>query len=390
MNLARLPAGSHGAGMRIAAASTMKIGLLTFHRCINYGSYWQARCLLQALRSRGHDAVLLDHRSRRIDLAEWRCALRPALPAPAFRSDRSLYASKARRFLDALAALPSSPGFDLDSPRGTDSYDLVIVGSDEVWNLNHPWYGRCPLFFGERVQARRLAAYGASFGNYPAGMGLPHAWAKRLSSFDLISVRDGNSREIVSGALGIEPDVVLDPCLQFPLGAEHREADHAEHGDAYVAVYGHSFSGWFANALRDWARRRDLKLVSIGYRNAWADDNWISAGPEEFRHFMAGARAIATNFFHGCVFALREWKPFVCERSPYRSIKIGELMALAGTSEHLVCEQSPWQTYEARLDPPLSIDIARRLEQGRRASEAYLDRVLSHDSPLAEEPRYAA
>jgi hypothetical protein len=65
-------------------------------------------------------------------------------------------------------------------------------------------------------------------------------------------------------------------------------------------------------------------------------------------------------------------------------------MALAGTSEHLVSEQSPWQTYEARLDSPLSIDIARRLEQRRRASEAYLDRVLSQDSPRAEEPRYAA
>ena len=374
--------------MRIAAAGTMKIGLLTFHRCINYGSYWQARCLLQALRSRGHDAVLLDHRSRRIDMAEWRCALRPAWPA-SFRSDGALYASKARRLLDALAALPRSPGFDLDSPRGTDPYDLVIVGSDEVWNLDHPWYGECPLFFGERVRAHRLAAYGASFGSYAADKGLPHAWAKRLGSFDLISVRDGNSRAIVEGALGVEAEVVLDPCLQFPLG-EHRDANRAEHGDAYVAVYGHSFSGWFAHALRDWARRRDLRLVSIGYRNAWADDSWISAGPEDFRHFMAGARAIATNFFHGCVFALREWKPFVCERSPYRTIKIGELMALAGTSEHLVSEQSPWQTYEARLDSPLSIDIARRLEQRRRASEAYLDRVLSQDSPRAEEPRYAA
>jgi hypothetical protein len=266
----------------------------------------------------------------------------------------------------------------------------VIVGSDEVWNLDHPWYGDCPLFFGERVRARRLAAYGASFGSYPAGKGLPRAWAKRLSGFDLISVRDGNSRALVGGALGVEPELVLDPCLQFPLGAEHRETSRAGRGDAYVAVYGHSFSGWFANALRDWARRRDLRLVSIGYRNTWTDDNWISAGPEDFRHFMAGARAVATNFFHGCVFALREWKPFVCEGSPYRSIKISELMALAGTSAHLVSEQSPWQTYDARLDEPLSIDIARRLEQRRRVSEAYLDRVLSHDSPLQEEPRYAA
>ena len=33
-----------------------KIGILTFHRCINYGAYWQARCLLEHLRSLGHEA----------------------------------------------------------------------------------------------------------------------------------------------------------------------------------------------------------------------------------------------------------------------------------------------------------------------------------------------
>ena len=32
----------------------MKVGVLTFHRCINFGSYWQARCLVEGLRSRGH------------------------------------------------------------------------------------------------------------------------------------------------------------------------------------------------------------------------------------------------------------------------------------------------------------------------------------------------
>src|SRR5690606_27642994 len=40
-----------------------KIGILTFHRCINYGSYWQARCLIEGLRRMGADAVLLDHDS---------------------------------------------------------------------------------------------------------------------------------------------------------------------------------------------------------------------------------------------------------------------------------------------------------------------------------------
>src|SRR5215207_7649203 len=103
----------------------MKIGVLTFHRCINYGSYWQARCLVDALRARGHHAVLLDHRSRKVNIAEWKCALRPVRLARGPASDQPLYARKARKFFSALDALPHSPHFELNEPEGLENLDLV-------------------------------------------------------------------------------------------------------------------------------------------------------------------------------------------------------------------------------------------------------------------------
>src|SRR4051794_6038384 len=69
-----------------------RIGVLTYHRCINYGSYWQARCLAEGLRARGHDAVLLDHHCAWATRAEWRCALQPLLPARGPSADLALYA----------------------------------------------------------------------------------------------------------------------------------------------------------------------------------------------------------------------------------------------------------------------------------------------------------
>jgi len=69
----------------------LKIGILTFHRCINYGSYWQARCLAEGLMERGHKVVILDHDSGRVNMAEWKCAMQPVLPTPVPPSDRALY-----------------------------------------------------------------------------------------------------------------------------------------------------------------------------------------------------------------------------------------------------------------------------------------------------------
>ena len=75
-----------------------RIGVLTFHRCINHGSYWQARCLLDGLCARGHRAELLDHHSRKVDVAEWRCALRPTLPTHVPRADHRPYRDKVEKF----------------------------------------------------------------------------------------------------------------------------------------------------------------------------------------------------------------------------------------------------------------------------------------------------
>jgi Polysaccharide pyruvyl transferase len=351
-----------------------KMGVLTFHRCINYGSYWQARCLVEGLRARGHDTTIVNHDSWRITIAEWKCGFRPVLPTSVPTRDYILYGVKMLKFFRTSASLPRSARFALEKPADMESFDLVVVGSDEVWNLRHPWYGGCALFFGTGVRARRLASYAASFGNYDASHGLEQTWASRLRDFASISVRDENSRSIIKTALGLEPELVLDPCLQFRPRPEGRWRGPRR---PFVAVYGHNFSEAFSREVRRWAKSRGHLLVSLGYRNAWADRQWITADPHDFAHFIAQANAVATNFFHGCVFALRYAKPLVCESSPYRSVKVQNLMATVGGERHLVSEDTPAATYDARLGEPVAPGILHRIDCLRRRSEAYLDNVLA-------------
>ena len=156
---------------------------------------------ISPLRSRGLEPIVLDHRSDRVSRAEWRCALQPLLPVRTSAADSRLYASKIRKFLKAIEALPLSGAFALDDPTGSESCDLVIVGSDEVWNLRHPWYGGCRLFYGDQLTARRLVSYAATFGNHPAATGLESFWAEGLRKFESISVRDGNSKTIVENSI---------------------------------------------------------------------------------------------------------------------------------------------------------------------------------------------
>jgi hypothetical protein len=350
------------------APASRRIGVLTFHRCINYGSYWQARQLVDGVRAMGHEVELLDHESARVTWAERRCAFQPTLPARATRADMRRYGAKTRRFENAFATLPLSDPFPLDDPNTADCYRAVIVGSDEVWNLSHPWYGGEPIFYGDGLAADRLVSYAASFGNTDADAGLDPAWGERLCAFDSLSVRDENSRALVRNATGRDPALVLDPVLQFP--PEVEAADEPP----FVALYGHNFPDWFAGAVRAWADRRELKLLSIGYRNDWADAHRIEAGPIEFASLIAGAAAVVTNFFHGCVFSLVNAKPFACVASSYRSNKVRDLTAALGAERHLIGEG---EALGDVLDAPLAPEIGRRIDALRAQSSAYLAAALA-------------
>jgi hypothetical protein len=355
-------------------ASIRKVGVLTFHRSINYGSYWQARCLVEGLRQRGYEAELLDHDCRCVRQAELSCALQPHLPRRTPRRFLKSYAAKTRKFVNAVAALPLSRRFSLHEPAQAGDYDAIVVGSDEVWNFRHPWFGSKPIFFGDGLKAARLVSYAASFGNHSAWDGIDQEWARKLERFSAISVRDENSWHLVRGGTGREPSLTLDPCLQFPLSIRD-EASPSDRGD-YAVIYGHGFPAWLKRRTRHWAEKRNLRLVSIGYLNRWADDQLVTLGPVEFARLVAGARAVITNFFHGCVFAILNGKPWVSCPSAYRSIKIPDLVTVLEAQQRLIDEQTPPADIDELLETPIQPKVEERIEELRARSDEYLDAAL--------------
>jgi hypothetical protein len=354
-------------------ARAQRIGVLTFHKCINYGSYWQARCLTEGLRARGHDAELLDHDCACVRSAEAKCALQPKLPERTPPDQLPRYRAKVRKFLSAIAGLPLSRTFSLHDPQAAGEYDTIVVGSDEVWNFRHPWYGSMPIFFGEGLKADRLISYAASYGNHSAWDGMNGDWAERLYRFSAISVRDENSRHLVRGGIEREPAIVLDPCLQF---ADAIPRQKPPRRGPYAIVYGHGFPAWLKRGVRSWAKHRRIALVSLGYSNDFADEQRINAGPMEFARLMAGASAVVTNFFHGCVFALLNGKPWASAPSDYRSIKIPDLAASLGAGRRIVDERTSERRLSELLETPAQAEVLASIAQARARSNAFLDAAL--------------
>lgn len=196
------------------------------------------------------------------------------------------------------------------------SADLLIVGSDEVFNYtqNHI-FGYVPVLFGHGVTARRLISYAASAG-YASLADVKNdemfdELRGGLGKFDNISVRDENTKEMVVGVLGKKPILVVDPTLLYDFSKEIPKLP--QRSDKYLLVYayeGRMESPEEVDKIKDFARSRKLKIVSPGFFHAWCDEN-VVVSPFELLAYFQNAEFVITDTFHGSIFAIKARKTFV-------------------------------------------------------------------------------
>ena len=199
----------------------MKIGIITFHAAMNYGSVLQAFALQEYLRSRGNDVRIIDFRS---------AAQRRLYPAPV--SFGSLYNAKrtVRRLLcdwkevrfmaekqSAFRAFASGRLRLTDKCFKTGSalrsydwscFDMIVSGSDQIWNPSAIDFSEVYfLNFTDRV---RKVAYAPSAGPHPHVSGSMSGIPNLLSCYEAISVREKSTADFFSlGDVPVLPDPVL-------------------------------------------------------------------------------------------------------------------------------------------------------------------------------------
>lgn len=214
----------------------MRIGIITFHASLNYGSALQAFALQEYLRARGHEAVIIDYSSP---------AQRRLYPAPV--SFSSVYNAKKslRRILSGWDELrfmdrkrKAFGTFRKNHMQLTDtsfrkerdlenydwsSFDMLVSGSDQIWNPSAIDFSTAYfLDFLHGPGAPRKVAYAPSsgplHGSVPPVCSIPGA-SHALSEYEAISVREKGTAEMLeksglipsseTGGIPVMPDPVL-------------------------------------------------------------------------------------------------------------------------------------------------------------------------------------
>lgn len=206
----------------------MRIGILTFHRSINYGAYMQSYALSSTLKQRypQHDVEIIDfeylkkHNHYRLATKRFPLGIELSIQ----------YA----RFQNALTLLPlSEQSFITDNTDGLceylkNNYDIVIVGSDAVWAyqnkmpLDNPYW-----LFGERLNGVIKMSYAASgFTTKFDSISKEERFfiRERLKDFTYIGVRDDATKSFINSLdlnkpifLNNDPTMFLEPASDVRL-----------------------------------------------------------------------------------------------------------------------------------------------------------------------------
>lgn len=326
----------------------MKIGILTFHRAINYGAVLQCYALCEVLKGMGHDVEVIDYRPPYIE--KYRSLLyRKVFKKLRFvaklkyislmpinyihrRKSASVFDSFITKYLKISSTVK-------DINHIPNDYSAIIFGSDQIWSPRI-----CeefdPVFWGQLKKDRtKFIVYSASLGEH--NQLSTKDWkeiGRMIKSFDFVSVREMTFQLNLRQQINYNAIVTLDPTLLAPRKIFDDIAVKPKE-DKYVLLYTVEKSEMAYLLAKRVAQERNCKLIRLkaiaGIRNKENLYLRDAVSPAEFLGYFKYAEFIVTVSFHGTAFSLIFNKNFYTVHSQ-KEDRAFNLLNSVGLSDRLV------------------------------------------------------
>lgn len=290
----------------------MKIGIVTFQRADNQGALLQCYALYSYLKEFESETEVIDYRN---NVIENRYKMFPCLrkiTSTCKRWCKSImnYPTLKKRH-ENFSRLREMIGFSssvtaAELKQGSCDYDLIITGSDQVWNTKITG-GFDDIYYLDFPGGFVKGSYAASIGSTDNNDFRNKNFGNALSQFDMISVREKDAVDFVSEAAGKEVFQCVDPTLllgreKWDIIAEKAEVNLPE---KYILLYYVQENSELKKIAEKLAKERGIPVVCFN-RSDKIDCRVIhnaAAGPMEFVKLIRNAETVVTSSFHATAFS---------------------------------------------------------------------------------------
>lgn len=301
----------------------MKIGIMTWFYGDNYGAMAHSYALQQTIRSLKHECVMIALYPRNLNKMNIRMNLNytdkkkhPILASRCLLRNYKFF--KVRKELYNISKKVSTAD-EIDALN----CDLIILGSDEVFKVKHPYFNK--LFYGVGLKTPTIS-YAPSAGQTPDDYELSDEIKKAIKKIRFLSVRDRHTYELLKSNTQREAQIVLDPTFLYDFKDIAMELSDIN----YILVYSFDTLDEYKKRIVEYAKEYEMKIICIGRNCRWADKSYDSI---DFKHWIgafAGASMVVTDSFHGVVFAIKNKQKFVILGREDKINKINDLLQECG------------------------------------------------------------
>lgn len=339
----------------------MKIGIVTIYEPVtNLGSYLQAYALKTVLESWGHEVFFVEKTSRFSTIKKCVLKINP-------KREFWLRLVKAKRFLKAVKKFKLIPQEKVMEKE----FDCLIYGSDEIWNLENPYF-RDELYWGIDVENVPKIAYAISMGAMEEGFFEQYPqFIQGILNFERILVRDEHTKNIVSKYVTKPLPRVCDPTFLLPL--TFLTEDIRLPKKKYLFVYTYGVERRIENIIKEFAKNEDLIIVSACFWHLWVD-KVVQCSPLQMSSLIKGAEYVFTTTFHGAVFTMLNHKK--CCILPLRE-KVRDIVEFMHEEEHIIEADCSYENFSETMRKEFAKDVfERRLKDYREQSVEKLKGAL--------------
>lgn len=234
-----------------------------------------------------------------------------------------------------------------DLSEGSKRYDVVFVGSDQVWSPLSLYAGFYNLLFVDASVPQ--FSYSSSFGKSFIMEHQKKGVARFLNKMDAIGVRETRGAEIVKELTGRTATVVADPTLLLSREEWEKEIEgsDARIEEPYILCYMLGPRKDNRDAVTSLGKRLGLKVVTFNHMD-WYEPTDESFGDIQnydcdcldFVKLLSQAEYVMTDSFHCTVFSIIFHKKFLTfyrlnptdKKSSHSRIE--NLLDLMGLQEH--------------------------------------------------------
>lgn len=305
-----------------------KIGILTFHKSLNYGSALQAFALNKKLLEMGYDAEIIDYTQNNYYKLYGLLQMPFSISALKYDINHLLHLCtlirRKRYFMKfasenlCLSSKKLSCGEDLRVFE--KDYEILICGSDQIWNPNARDFD-INYFFPGIVNIKKIS-YAVSLNSGDLNkLKNKKEIQNYLKDFQALSVRENSGKECLEELINYQKtvSVVLDPTLLHNREIYDSISAERQIERPYIFLYTVNFADYVLRAAEILSKRTGLpvytlytgrsglKLIKTKGAIKICKKN---VGPKGFISLIRYADYVVTNSFHGTAFSIIYEKQF--------------------------------------------------------------------------------